>query len=245
MTEALTTLPEILNSIQLNLKAPKDQKNSFGNYKYRKAEDILEALKEELKKDSYSKNCSVRTPIRIEVIGGRVFVVCDAVLMVGKDCIEASGFAELDTTKKGMDQAQLTGAATSYAKKYALGNLFAIDDSKDDPDLKEEVKTNHKQLANIADDLKNEMGGLVKENKLDKANEFLKKIKIELKAASSVEKVNEICERNKKLLGSLEENYKDLFEVFKDCKKGMIEILSGRLSVYGWNPEQDSTDIDD
>jgi len=139
MVKKLETIGKILSSIQLNLKVSKEQNNKFGNYKYRKAEDILEAYKIEVKKDIYPF-CDITTPVEPVLVGGRFFMKCTAILESAGDIKEAPGYAELEVSKKGMDLAQLTGAANSYAKKYALGNLFAIDDSKDDPDSKDNTK---------------------------------------------------------------------------------------------------------
>lgn len=136
----LETIQEVLSSIQLNLKVSKEQNNKFGNYKYRKAEDILEAVKKELGEEKYPP-CSIITSIHPAVVGDRFFIRCSAEITLAETSLIAEGWAELETSKKGMDLAQLTGAATSYAKKYALGNLFAIDDSKDDPDSKDNTKS--------------------------------------------------------------------------------------------------------
>lgn len=140
MTEKLNNISEILNSIQKNLKSPKDQKNNHGNYAYRKAEDILQAYKKEIEKEEYPKDMTLKHRLSVELIGGRFFLKCVSVLKHNNLEEEAEGFAEIGDSQKGMTPAQLTGAVTSYAKKYALGNLFAIDDSKDDPDADEKPK---------------------------------------------------------------------------------------------------------
>ena len=118
---------EILIAIQSELKAPKNQKNTFGNYNYRNAEDILEGLKPLLKEHS----ASVVTNDDIILIGDRYYVKTTATLYVGEKSISACGYAREPLEQKGMSPAQITGASSSYAKKYALGNLFAIDDTKD------------------------------------------------------------------------------------------------------------------
>lgn len=114
-----------LAKIQRELKAPKNQKNSFGNYNYRSCEDILEALKPLL-------NGFVLT-ITDEVVnvGDRYYVKATAIFSNGAHSIENTAFAREAETKKGMDDAQITGSASSYARKYALNGLFAIDDTKD------------------------------------------------------------------------------------------------------------------
>ena len=116
-------------SIQNELKAPKGQFNSFGRYKYRSCEDILEAVKPLLQKYS----CSLNISDEVVMVGDRFYVKATATL--GKDTGEvvssSVAFAREDETKKGMDGAQVTGAASSYARKYALNGLFCIDDTKD------------------------------------------------------------------------------------------------------------------
>lgn len=118
-----------LNEIQVNLKAPKGQFNNFGKYKYRNCEDILEALKPHLKK----QKCILIINEKPGLIDNKFFISAEAILTCIEtgNVISASGYAEKEDNKKGMDLSQLTGAASSYAKKYALGNLFALDDSKD------------------------------------------------------------------------------------------------------------------
>jgi len=118
----------ILQEIQSELKAPKGQRNNFGNYSYRSAEDILTAVKPLLKKHG---SALILTD-SIESVEGRIFVKATAVLHNdGGTLYTADGFAEHAVTKKGMDQAQITGSASSYARKYALNGLLCIDDTKD------------------------------------------------------------------------------------------------------------------
>ena len=120
---------EKLGIIQSKLKAPKGQYNSFGKYKYRSCEDILEAVKPLL---AETKTVLSVTD-QMEVVGDRIYVRAEAHL---NDC-EDSGeiitvaYAREEESKKGMDSSQVTGAASSYARKYALNGLFCIDDVKD------------------------------------------------------------------------------------------------------------------
>lgn len=117
-----------LIEIQAGLKAPKNQKNTFGNYNYRSAEDILEALKPLLKENG----CTLVISDEITLVGTRYYVKATATIKNGTgDIIEVSAFAREEETKKGMDGAQITGSASSYARKYALNGLFCIDDTKD------------------------------------------------------------------------------------------------------------------
>lgn len=120
---------EKLGIIQSKLKAPKGQYNPFGKYKYRSCEDILEAVKPLL---AETKTVLSVTD-RMEVVGDRIYVRAEAHL---KDCedlgeIVTVAYAREEESKKGMDSSQVTGAASSYARKYALNGLFCIDDNKD------------------------------------------------------------------------------------------------------------------
>lgn len=114
-----------LSEIQQTLKAPKGQVNKFGNYRYRSCEDILEAVKPLL--GDYALTLSDEM---VEV-GGRVYVKATATLTDGKDSATNTAFAREAEMKKGMDDSQITGATSSYARKYALNGLFAIDDTND------------------------------------------------------------------------------------------------------------------
>lgn len=116
-----------LIEIQSELKAPKNQRNTFGNYNYRSAEDILEAVKPLLLKHE----CTMTISDTIVEVGGRVYVKATATFLEGDNITEVSAFAREEETKKGMDAAQITGSASSYARKYALNGLFLIDDTKD------------------------------------------------------------------------------------------------------------------
>lgn len=114
--------------IQSELKAPKNQFNRFGNYNYRSCEDILEAVKPLLAKNE----CSLTISDDIVEVGGRIYVKATAKI-VNKDGKEVtnSAFAREAEEKKGMDVSQITGSASSYARKYALNGLFCIDDTRD------------------------------------------------------------------------------------------------------------------
>lgn len=116
-----------LMEIQKELKAPKGQFNRFGNYKYRSCEDIIEAVKPLAAKHK----CAVVISDDILEVGGRIYVKATAALVSDSERIETTGFARESETRKGMDDSQITGSASSYARKYALNGLFAIDDTKD------------------------------------------------------------------------------------------------------------------
>ena len=138
-----------LQKIQSALKAPKGQFNSFAKFKYRNCEDILEAVKPHLAEHGYaltlsdeifvvgdpisSYEASVEGKVTGKTISGRVYVKATATLLDGdgKVLASVSALAREEDSKKGYDAAQLTGACSSYARKYALNGLFAIDDSRD------------------------------------------------------------------------------------------------------------------
>ena len=117
-----------LIAIQSELKAPKTQFNKFGGYKYRKAEDILEAVKPLLAK----QKCTLIITDDIVLVGNRIYVKATATIKNEKGESETStGWAREEEQKKGMDGSQITGASSSYARKYALNGLLAIDDNAD------------------------------------------------------------------------------------------------------------------
>ncbi|HFO9855447.1 TPA: ERF family protein [Escherichia coli] len=120
-----TELHKKLWTIQQTLNAPKSQRNNFGGYYYRSAEDILEAVKPLL------QNITLTVSDEIVLIGERYYVKATATLSDGEDAIAVTAYAREEENKKGMDASQLTGATSSYARKYALNGLFCIDDAKD------------------------------------------------------------------------------------------------------------------
>lgn len=121
------TIHQKLIEVQEELKAPKGQYNSFGKYYFRSTEDIVEALKPLLIK----RGLLLLMYDEIELIGSRIYVVSTADLTDGATNIKVSARARESETKKGMDDSQITGTASSYARKYALNGMFLIDDSKD------------------------------------------------------------------------------------------------------------------
>lgn len=125
----MKTLNEKLSSIQRGLNAPKNLYNTFGKYKYRSCESILEAVKPLL------EGVTLTLSDRIIEIGGRFYIEATALLSDGESDIVVTASAREAETKKGMDVAQITGASSSYARKYALNGLFLIDDTKDADDL--------------------------------------------------------------------------------------------------------------
>lgn len=117
-----------LIKIQSELKAPKSQHNSYGNYDYRSCEDILGAVKPLLNKFS----CTLTISDDVVMVGERIYIKAVATITNSKGVSEVTtAFAREEESKKGMDASQITGSASSYARKYALNGLFAIDDTKD------------------------------------------------------------------------------------------------------------------
>lgn len=126
--EKKTSIQTALRAIQSKLKAPKGQTNNFGHYRYRSAEDILEAVKPLLTEN----DCSLTICDDIIMIGNRVYVKATATITNDDgQSVQTTAYARESESKSGMDAAQITGAASSYARKYALNGLFCIDDTKD------------------------------------------------------------------------------------------------------------------
>lgn len=141
-----------LSKIQAAVKAPKGQFNNFGKYKYRSCEDIVEAVKPIINPLGYYLTLTDE----IVFIGNRFYIKATATISNGKETFSATSFAREEESKKGMDGSQITGAASSYARKYALNGLFAIDDTKDadatnthdeETNGKKTTLYNHKELG--------------------------------------------------------------------------------------------------
>ena len=134
-----------LVKVQNELKAPKSQFNKFGNYAYRNCEDILEALKPLLNEVKAIVNISDE----IVLVGERYYVKATVKFIDAEtgEVVEASAMAREEESKKGMDSSQLTGSTSSYARKYALNGLFAIDDTKDSDTTNTHDKGNVKSLS--------------------------------------------------------------------------------------------------
>lgn len=146
---------EALIKIQSELKAPKGQFNNFGKYKYRSCEDILEALKPLLQ----ANGCYLLLTDDIVEIQNRVYVKAKASIFDGTKEVSVTAFAREEETKKGMDGSQVTGAASSYARKYALNGLFLIDDQRDADTQNNStelpwLKDNSKEMEKIKEALK-------------------------------------------------------------------------------------------
>ena len=147
-----------LQVIQSKLNAPKNQTNNFGKYKYRSCEDILAAAKPLL---AGTSSTLVLTDA-ILLVGDRYYVESTARLQDGDVIWSAVGYAREAQSKKGMDESQITGAASSYSRKYALNGLFAIDDLEDHDSLNDQEDEtiqegiSAKQIAKIKDFLKSD-----------------------------------------------------------------------------------------
>lgn len=127
ITDSQVVLNQRVGDIQHKLKAPKGQYNSFGKYNYRSCEDILEGVKPLLKEH----NLVLLIDDEIVQIGERYYVKATVKITDGREIVSATAYAREPDTKKGMDESQITGATSSYARKYALNALLCIDDTKD------------------------------------------------------------------------------------------------------------------
>lgn len=127
ITDSQVILTQRVGDIQHKLKAPKGQYNSFGKYNYRSCEDILEGVKPLLKEH----DLALIIDDEIVQIGERYYVKATAKITDGREIVSATAYAREPDTKKGMDESQITGATSSYARKYALNALLCIDDTKD------------------------------------------------------------------------------------------------------------------
>ena len=122
----METIENLLSHLQRTVKVPKSQRNSFGNYNYRSCEDIVEAIK-----PSLPEGALLILNDDIVQIGDRFYVKATASLFYKEKTVSSTAYAREPLTKKGSDESQITGASSSYARKYALNGLFAVDDTKD------------------------------------------------------------------------------------------------------------------
>lgn len=154
-----------LSRIQAELNVPKNAFNSFGKYKYRNIEDITEAYKK-VKGGTF-----LNFSDRIVQIGERIYIEATATLCYKGESVSVTGYAREPESKKGMDESQITGAASSYARKYAAGGLFAIDDNKDPDSLSPDQNTGEKDAD---------------------VNKKVEEYKTKLKEASSMDKLKDV-----------------------------------------------------
>ena len=169
----MSKIEEKLNLIQTKLVAPKGQFNSFGKYKYRSCEDILEALKPLLKETGVV----LRINDELVQIGDRYYIKATAEITDGENLsIAVNAFAREPENKKGMDEAQITGATSSYARKYALNGLFCIDDTKD----ADSTNTHNEEVKYISDGQLNTIRDLLIELSMEKKEpQFVKYLGVE------------------------------------------------------------------
>lgn len=143
MSETNNKNQRLLYEVQQKLKVPKNQYNAFGKYKYRNCEDILEELKKVI-----PEGCSVVLSDEIVNIGERYYVKAVATFVCeGMFPVSTVAYAREPDEKKGMDASQITGSASSYARKYALSGLFAIDDNADIDEPEEKPKFKQKEAS--------------------------------------------------------------------------------------------------
>lgn len=187
---------EKLLKAQVELKAPKGQYNSFGKYKYRSCEDILEALKPVL--DKFKLTLFIKDDV-IEV-NTRNYVKATIVLVnIEKpdEFIETSALAREEREKKGMDGSQITGASSSYARKYALNGMFMIDDTKDSDSTNTHGKEEHKQ-DKVQEFLNSREGMIERLNEnlsSDKLKRMLTAYKVEELWQMTDEQLKEACQK--------------------------------------------------
>lgn len=175
---------EKLAAVQQELKAPKDKKNTFGGYNYRSAEGILEAVKPILE----ANGALIAISDEITETGGRIYVKATATFLDRKDgaAIQVTAYAREPEQKKGMDEAQITGTASSYARKYALNGLLLIDDTKD-PDTDEyhrqtqETPKKEKAVAVPKAETPEDEGAKISTRKAALIGELAEQAKVDLK----------------------------------------------------------------
>lgn len=210
-------LHEKLLAIQTKLKAPKGQYNKFGNFNYRSAEDILEAVKPL----NAEQGVLLTITDEIKEICGRIYVVATATVSDGTDELKVSAFAREPENKKGMDESQITGATSSYARKYALNGLYAIDDNKDSDN-----QNNDKNEQNKEDDGTKELILLVSKY-LEKLESMGVERKVVVDYICEAYKVKQILEvAPNKLIGELKKIYlkkKSEIENQQEQQKGVAD----------------------
>jgi len=158
------TIQQKLCAIQVGLKAKKDKWNAFGKYNYRSAEGILESLKPHLKEE----DCTVIILEELVEMGGNLVMYSTAKISDGENNMQANAAVGVDFEQRGMNMPQKFGSASSYAKKYALGNLFLIDDTADS-DATNTGATTSKAVSKIKQATKPTMT----KDQFDKAKEYL------------------------------------------------------------------------
>ena len=180
-----------LKKLQINLKVPKEQRNNFGKYNYRSCEDILEEVKKVLDKEN---DCTLFLQDELVMLGGRFYVRAIATYTNGKENISVSAYAREEEEKKGMDGSQITGSASSYARKYALNGLLLIDDTKDADFTNTGQKTQPNILQKTQEKTKIQLN----------EKQWIKTIEAIMSGEKTIEQVIAACELTKKQMSELE-----------------------------------------
>jgi len=209
-----------INKIQTELVAPKDLNNKFGNYKYRSCEGILKALKPLLQE--YELILIIQDSI--EQVGDRFYIKAKATIKDGDKEIFAVAYAREALTKKGMDESQVTGAASSYARKYALNGLLCIDDTKD-ADSKDNSKEGNPKEKNVVKKISNVIDEDSKEilNTMNKESSNI--IINALSEATSKDSLDEIYNEYKPDMAKLYKYNVTLFNEVKQFKENLSTQL--------------------
>jgi hypothetical protein len=218
MEEKISIYSKLL-SIQNELKAPKNQYNKFGNYNYRSCEDILEAIKPLCLK----YGAVVLIDDYVTQVGERFYVKAKASLLDidTQEEVYACAYARESENKKGMDSAQVTGATSSYARKYALNGLFCIDDTKDVDThaYQEKKRANNKQSQNSNEQIGIEQATLLGE--IDKKVEELSNLGVDVKSEGALHFINKF-NNNKSDVNTMTQaeryNYKKVLEKMIEIK---------------------------
>jgi hypothetical protein len=212
-------MSKVLADIQAKIKAPKDKENTFGKYKYRNAESILAAFK-----DVQPEGVALTMSDEMVMVGARMFLVSTASLSAdGIVIAQASSAAMHATEKKGMDDAQITGACSSYARKYALCGLFAIDDSKDDPDAHDNRDAGRPKVDLSSEALRDAWRDGVEDSLPEnatprqKAEAYAKAVAADFQSVKTVPTLDGRWERHVKIIDSLRERFSDLADMVVDA----------------------------
>lgn len=221
MEEKISIFSKLL-SIQNELKAPKNQYNKFGKYNYRSCEDILEAIKPLCLK----YGAVLLVDDYVEQVGERFYIKAKASLIDidTEQEVYACAYARESENKKGMDSAQVTGATSSYARKYALNGLFCIDDTKDvdtqEYQEKKQMNTNQQKNSNSYEQVGIEQATLLGE--IDKRVEELLKLGVDVKSEGALHFINKF-NNGKNDINTMTQaerfNYKNVLDKMIEIKK--------------------------
>lgn len=232
----------ILRTIQQKLSVPKNQRNNFGKYNYRSCEDIVEAVKPLL-----PTGWALILSDEIVNVGDRYYVKATARLIGNKmdvpnGCFIATGWAREAEIKKGMDESQITGAASSYARKYALNGLFCIDDTKDADTQEHVAETPQAQPKRSlpADDAQH---GAQPDNSADAARKLYLDIKHRINAATTVQELNTLMKSVGGSLLTIKNQSQDGYEGLMDLANQGRTFLS-QVPLDG-APSDSATPFDD